>query len=65
VVSCIKMNDKELKEMNAVFINFDKRCANAIKACQDFIDMDINKPVENKHDISPYERKRLEERRSP
>ena len=39
------MNERELKEMNEAFDDFDKLCANAIKACQDFIDMDINKPA--------------------
>ena len=37
------MNDKELQEMNKAFNDFDKACVAAMKACQDFIDMDINK----------------------
>ena len=45
------MNDRE--QMNKAFDDFDKACVVAMKACQDFIDMDINK-------TTPYERKRLE-----
>ena len=42
------MKERELKmaemaEMNKAFDDFDKACAKAIGACQDFIDMDINK----------------------
>ena len=32
---------KEMKEMNKVFEDFSKKCDETIKACQDFIDMDI------------------------
>ncbi len=37
----------EMTEMNKAFDDFDKACAKAIDACQDFIDMDIKttKPV--------------------
>ena len=34
---------KEMAEMNKAFDDFDKACVAATKACQDFIDMDINK----------------------
>ena len=34
------MNEKE--KIDKVFNDFDKTCNKAIKACQDFIDMDIN-----------------------
>ena len=34
---------KEMTEMNKAFDDFDKACQKAIGACQDFIDMDINK----------------------
>ena len=37
---------KEMAEMNKAFDDFDKACAKAIGACQDFIDMDINKTPE-------------------
>lgn len=37
---------KEMKEMNKAFNDFSKACDNARKACQDFIDMDINKTYE-------------------
>jgi len=33
----------EMTEMNKAFDDFDKACAKAIGACQDFIEMDINK----------------------
>ena len=36
----------EMAEMNKAFDDFDKACAKAIGACQDFIDMDINKTPE-------------------
>ena len=68
----------EMAEMNKAFDDFDKACAKAIGACQDFIDMDIKttKPTLEEETptqrdevatikTSPYERKRLEERRSP
>ena len=34
---------KEMAEMNKAFDDFHKACQKAIDACQDFIDMDINK----------------------
>jgi hypothetical protein len=37
---------KEMAEMNKAFDDFDKACQKAIGACQDFIDMDINKTAE-------------------
>ena len=37
---------KEMEEMNKVFEDFSKKCDETIKACQDFIDMDINKTPE-------------------
>ena len=33
----------EMAEMNKAFDDFDKACTKAIGACQDFIEMDINK----------------------
>jgi hypothetical protein len=32
---------KEMEEMNKAFEDFSKKCDETIKACQDFIDMDI------------------------
>ena len=37
------MLNKEMEEMDKVFNEFSKSCDNARKACQDFINMDINK----------------------
>ena len=37
---------KEMKEMDKAFENFDKACKLAIEACNDFIEMDINKTTE-------------------
>ena len=37
---------REMAEMNKAFDDFDKACAKAIGACQDFIEMDINKTSE-------------------
>ena len=40
------MINREMEEMNKAFEDFSKACDNAIGACQDFIDMDINKTTE-------------------
>ena len=38
------MTMKEMEEMNKAFEDFSKKCDETIKACQDFIDMDIKTP---------------------
>ena len=40
------MLNKEMEEMDKAFNEFSKSCDNARKACQNFIDMDINKTAE-------------------
>lgn len=40
------MNEREKKEFNKAFNDFDKACTNAMDACQSFIEMDINKTSE-------------------
>ena len=35
-----------MSELDKAFNEFDEACDNAIKACNDFIDMDINKTSE-------------------
>ena len=40
------MRTKEMEEMDKAFEDFSKACDEAIGACQDFIDMDINKTTE-------------------
>ncbi len=37
------MRTKEMEEIDKAFGDFSKACDKAIGACQDFIDMDINK----------------------
>jgi len=46
----------EMTEMNKAFDDFDKACQKAIGACQDFIQMDINKttkPTLEERDSAP------------